>query len=90
MKLLLIFYIYIYIYIYINIILFILKFKSGSEYPSPEYPRTTDPDKDNKIIDPPNKDTDTLKFSKYPIRSRPTISYKIKKIQKLSATFQLF
>ncbi|WZZ89277.1 hypothetical protein YC2023_117856 [Brassica napus] len=43
----------------------ILQFLEG--YPTSGYPRTPDPDKDNKIKDPP----DTLKFPGYPIRHRP-------------------
>ena len=37
--------------------------------------RTPDPDKDSKIMDPPDKDSDpdNLKLSGYPIRLRPTI-----------------
>ncbi|WZZ35508.1 hypothetical protein YC2023_018909 [Brassica napus] len=44
-------------------------------------PRTADPDKDSKIIDPPDKDPDpdTLKFPGYPIRSRPIKSSVIMK-----------
>ena len=78
-KLLLIF------YIYINIIFYlfkdpnpdldirrILQFLEG--YPTPGYPRTPDPDKDSKIMDPPDKDPDpdTLKLPQYPIHPRPT------------------
>ncbi|WZZ86988.1 hypothetical protein YC2023_115567 [Brassica napus] len=50
----------------------ILQFLEG--YPTPGYPRTPDPDKDNKIMDPSDKnpDLDTLKLSGYPIRPRPT------------------
>ncbi|KAF3514241.1 hypothetical protein F2Q69_00004106 [Brassica cretica] len=46
----------------------ILQFLEG--YPTPGYPRTPDPDKDNKIMDPPDKDPDpdTLKLPGYPIR----------------------
>ncbi|KAF3540962.1 hypothetical protein F2Q69_00018998 [Brassica cretica] len=42
-------------------------------YPTSGYPRTLDPDKDSKIMDPPDKDPDpnTLKLSGYPIRPRP-------------------
>ncbi|KAF2590831.1 hypothetical protein F2Q70_00038997 [Brassica cretica] len=49
----------------------ILQFLEG--YPTPGYPRTPDPDKDNKIMDPPDKDPDpdTLKLPGYPIRLRP-------------------
>ncbi|KAF2560302.1 hypothetical protein F2Q70_00015444 [Brassica cretica] len=50
----------------------ILQFLGG--YPTPGYPRTPDPDKDSKIMDPPDKDPDpdTLKLPGYPIRPRPT------------------
>ena len=34
----------------------ILQFLEG--YPTPGYPRTPDPDKDSKIMDPPDKDPD--------------------------------
>ncbi|KAF8117281.1 hypothetical protein N665_0011s0006 [Sinapis alba] len=50
----------------------ILQFLGG--YPTPRYPRTPDPDKDSKIMDPPDKDPDpdTSKYPGYPIRSMPT------------------
>ncbi|KAF3538929.1 hypothetical protein F2Q69_00019435 [Brassica cretica] len=53
----------------------ILQFLGG--YPTPGYPRTPDPDKDSKIMDPPDKDPDpdTLKLPGYPIRPRPTHEY---------------
>ncbi|KAF2536936.1 hypothetical protein F2Q68_00019584 [Brassica cretica] len=43
-------------------------------YPTPGYPRTLDPDKDSKIMDPPDKDPDpdTLKLSGYLILPRPS------------------
>ncbi|KAF3547063.1 hypothetical protein DY000_02005230 [Brassica cretica] len=43
-------------------------------YPTPGYPRTPDPDKDSKIMDPPDKDPDPdiLKLPGYPIRPRPS------------------
>ncbi|KAH0858363.1 hypothetical protein HID58_086624 [Brassica napus] len=46
------------------------------EYPTSGYPRTPDPDKDSKIMDPPDKDPDldTLKLPGYPIRLRPIIN----------------
>lgn len=37
---------------------------------TPEYPKTLDPDKNIKIIDPLDKNLDTLKLSGYPIRPR--------------------
>ncbi|WZZ64525.1 hypothetical protein YC2023_075895 [Brassica napus] len=48
----------------------ILQFLEG--YPTPEYPRTPDPDKDSKIMDPPDKDPDpdTLKLPGYPIPTK--------------------
>ena len=50
----------------------ILQFLEG--YPTPGYPRTPDPDKDSKIMDPPDKDPDPdiLILPGYPIRLRPT------------------
>ena len=53
----------------------ILQFLGG--YPTPGYPRTPDPDKDSKIMDPPDKDPDpdTLKLPGYPIRPRPNAPY---------------
>ena len=47
----------------------ILQFLEG--YPTSGYPKTPDPDKDSKIMDPPDKDSDpdTLKLLGYPIRS---------------------
>ncbi|WZZ60052.1 hypothetical protein YC2023_060159 [Brassica napus] len=50
----------------------ILQFLEG--YPTPGYPRTPDPDKGSKIMDPPDKDPnpDTLKLPGYPICPRPT------------------
>ena len=56
----------------------ILQFLEG--YPTSGYPRTPDPDKDNKIMDPSDKDPDpdTLKLLGYPIRLRPIINYCIK------------
>ncbi|KAF2582329.1 hypothetical protein F2Q68_00006897, partial [Brassica cretica] len=49
----------------------ILQFLEG--YPTPGYPRTPDPDKDSKIMDPPDKnpDPDSLKLPGYPIHLRP-------------------
>uniref|UniRef100_A0A0D3E7U4 Sulfotransferase domain-containing protein n=1 Tax=Brassica oleracea var. oleracea TaxID=109376 RepID=A0A0D3E7U4_BRAOL len=46
------------------------------EYPTSGYPRTPDPDKDSKILDPPDKDPDldTLKLPGYSIRLRPIIN----------------
>ena len=49
----------------------ILQFLEG--YPTLGYSRTLDPDKDSKIMDPP--DTNTLKLLGYPIRPRPSYSY---------------
>ena len=40
-------------------------------YPTLGYPRITDPDKDSKIMDPP----DTLKLPGYPIFPRPTTDH---------------
>ena len=44
------------------------------EYPTLEYPRTPDPDKNSKIMDLSDKDLDpdTLKLLGYSICSRPT------------------
>ena len=49
----------------------ILQFLEG--YLTSGYPRTPDPDKDSKIMDPPDKnpDPDTLKLPGYPIRPWP-------------------
>ncbi|KAF3550254.1 hypothetical protein DY000_02010375 [Brassica cretica] len=49
----------------------VLQFLEG--YPIPGYPRTPNPDKDSKIMDPPDKDpdSDNLKLPGYPIRIRP-------------------
>ncbi|WZZ47936.1 hypothetical protein YC2023_048043 [Brassica napus] len=50
----------------------ILQFLEG--YPTLGYPRTPDPDKDSKIMDPSDKDPDPdiLKLSGYPIRPWPS------------------
>ena len=44
-------------------------------YLIPGYPRTSDPDKDSKIMDPAdnNPDPDILKLLGYPIRLRPML-----------------
>ena len=54
----------------------ILQFLEG--YLTLGYPRTPDPDKDSKIMDPRNKDLapDTLKLPGYPIRPRPSLVVK--------------
>ena len=50
----------------------ILQFLEG--YPTLRYPKTLDPDKDSKIMNPPDKDPDNLKLLGYPIRPRPNIN----------------